>query len=51
MTYDVTEVKPVPGTDTGIQDEIRDATSDGSKLVCIEIDPPRDRLLIITCKS
>ena len=48
MTYDVTEVRPVPSTDVGVQKEILNATSDGSKLICIEIDPPRDRLLIVT---
>jgi hypothetical protein len=47
MSYDVIEVKPVPATALAIQEEIRDATSDGSKLICIEIDPPRDRLLIV----
>jgi hypothetical protein len=47
MKYEVIEVSPVPVTALAIQDEIRDATSDGAKLVCIEIDPPRDRLLII----
>ena len=48
MPYDVTEVKPVPPNDIGVQNEIRNATDDGSKLICIEIDPARDRLLIIT---
>lgn len=48
MAYEVTEVRPVPATDLGVQNEIRNATSDGSRLVCIEIDPQRDRLLIVT---
>ena len=48
MPYDVTEIKPVPPTDLDVQNEIRNATNNGSKLVCIEIDPPRDRLLIVT---
>jgi len=48
MSYDVTEVRPVPATDVGIQEEIRNATSDGSKLVCIEIDSANNRLLIVT---
>jgi hypothetical protein len=48
MTYNVIEVKPVPPTDFEVQNEIRNATNNGSELVCIEIDPPRDRLLIIT---
>ncbi len=48
MSYDVTEIKPIPVTDIGVQDEIRNATSDNSKLVCIEIDPANNRLLIVT---
>lgn len=48
MAYSVIEVKPIPATDFEIQTEIQNATNNGSKLVCIEIDPPRDRLLIIT---
>lgn len=51
MSYDVTEVKPVPSTDLGIQDNIRNATSDNSKLICIEIDPINNRLLIVTESS
>lgn len=48
MAYEVTEVVPVPVTDLDIQNEIRNATSDGSKLICIEVDSARDRLLIVT---
>ena len=48
MSYDVTEVKPVPVSVKDIQDEIRNATSDGSKLICIEIDSKGNRLLIVT---
>jgi len=48
MAYNVTEVVPVPPTDLDVQNEIRNATGDGSRLICIEIDSPRDRLLIVT---
>ena len=48
MNYDVTEIKPMPTKAKDIEAEINDATKDGSHLVCIELDTPNDRLLIIT---
>ena len=47
MAYSVIAVTPVPATELDVQNAIRAATNDGSKLICIEIDPPRDRLLIV----
>jgi hypothetical protein len=48
MAYNVTEVVPIPATDLEVQNEIRACTEDGSKLITIAIDPPRERLLIVT---
>lgn len=48
MSYAVIEVTPVPATDLEIQNEINNATSDGSKLICITIDSVRNRFLIVT---
>jgi hypothetical protein len=50
MAYNVIEIKPVPPTDLEIQNEIRNATNNGSTLISIEIDPDpaNRRLLIIT---
>lgn len=46
--YDVTEVKPAPSRALDIEKEINDATSDGSTLICFELDEKNDRLLIVT---
>ena len=48
MAYKVIAVTPVPPTELDVQNEIHNATNNGDKLICIEIDPPRDRLLIVT---